>query len=783
MSTKDSKPRDLLEIDYLVSIASRYWLIVVMSIIAGLLCALMYNVFSLPIYEVRSSILLKNDRNDNILSVNQLFGQTGFLNNENSFENKMLVLKSTPLIQNAIKNLDIQVSYFSRSGPIKKELYKDSPFIVVLNQEHPQPIKTIFKIEILEDNTFRIKANSSEAELYSLKSNVVTQKLGDFKIDITSAFDRQISSENYDFKLILNQNFNESEFKTNKFAFVINDLQTLTKQVQDNIEVEPASLQTTIAKLSLKTKVPDKDIDLLKSITNEYLTKDVNEKVHASVKTLEYIDGQLGAISDSLHLAELNLQQFRTTNQVIDISALSGRAYDQLQDLEREKGTTIIRYKYFQYINEYFEKNREMSDMIAPSSMGIEDPLLNNLIQELTTLNAEKTSLIENNQGKSPYLKQINIKIDNLKNTISENIKYILTSTEISLKDIESRIDGLNNELRKLPSTQRKLLGYERKFNLNDAIYTFLLQRRAEAQISKASYLPGAEIIEPSDIVGEGPISPKKMLNYLIGFLFGLIVPFVGLYMRDVIQDKITDYNEIIKIVDVPLLGKIYENNKKMELVVKSFPKSHIAESFRLMRTGLNYFVEKNENSVLLVTSTIGQEGKSFISGNFATSIANTNKKTILLGFDLRRPKTVEGLKVHYEFGISTYLSNQASLEDVIQKTDIENLDVITSGPIPPNPSELISSNKTNELVSILKEKYNYVIIDTPPIGLLSDTYKLLELADLNIFVIRQNHTPRKEFLSIIRELKIRNIKKLCIVINNIPLVKHNKYGYQYYEK
>ncbi|MBN1187807.1 MAG: polysaccharide biosynthesis tyrosine autokinase [Bacteroidales bacterium] len=783
MSSKDSKPRDLFDIDYLVSLASRYWLIIGISIITGLLCALLYNIFSLPIFEVRSSILLKNDRNDNILAVNQLFGQTGFLNNENSFENKMEVLKSTPLIQNAIENLDFQISYFSRSGPIKKELYKNSPFIVVLNQEHPQPIKTVFKIEILDDNTFRIKANSNEAQLYSVKNNVVIQNLVDFKLDITSAFNSQINSENYDFKLILNQNFDKSEFKTNKYAFIINDLNTLTKQVQDNVKVEQASLQTTIANLSLKTKVPAKDIDLLKSITNEYVTKDINEKIHASVKTLEYIDGQLGAISDSLHLAELNLQQFRTANQVIDISAISGRAYDQLQDLEREKGTAIVRYKYFQYINEYFEKNKEMSDMIAPSSMGIEDPLLNNLIQELTTLNAEKTSLIENNQGKSPYLRQIDIKIDNLKNTISENIKYIINSTEISLKDIDSRINVLNNELRKLPTTQRKLLGFERKFNLNDAIYTFLLQRRAEAQISKASYLPGAEIIEPSDIVGDGQISPKKTLNYFIGFLFGLIVPFVGLYMREVIQDKVTDHNEILKILGVPLLGKIYENNKKIELVVKSFPKSHIAESFRLMRTGLNYFVEKNVNSVLLITSAIGQEGKSFVSGNFATSIANANKRTILLGFDLRRPKTAEGLKVHYEFGISTYLSNQAPLEEVIQKTDIENLDVITSGPIPPNPSELISSNKTNELISILKEKYNYIIIDTPPIGLLSDTYKLLELADLNIFVIRQDHTPRKELLSIMRELKMRNIKKLCIVINNIPLMKHNKYGYQYYEK
>lgn len=415
--------------------------------------------------------------------------------------------------------------------------------------------------------------------------------------------------------------------------------------------------------------------------------------------------------------------------------------------------------------------------------MGIEDPLLNNLIQELTTLNAERTSLIQNNQGKSPYLKQIEIKVDNLKNTISENIKYILNTTEIALQDLNNRISGLNGEINKLPSTERELLGYERKFNLNDAIYTFLLERRAEAQIVKASYMPGAEIIEPTDIIGYGPIGPKKNINLIIGFLLGLILPIIFIRTKDILENRINENSDVGKLVDLPVLGQVYKNNKKVDLVVPSFPKSHMAESFRILRTGLNYFLSNQPSSVIVVTSTYAQEGKSFISVNLAAILAFTDKKTLLLGFDLRKPKVYERLNISNQVGVSAYLSNQLSLDEVLQHTNIANLDVITSGPIPPNPSELIASEKTKELINTMKGKYDYVIIDTPPIGILSDTFLLMDFADLNVYVVRQDQTPKREFLSIINDLKGKKIKNLCLVINDIPLMKKSRYGYDYYEK
>lgn len=253
--------------------------------------------------------------------------------------------------------------------------------------------------------------------------------------------------------------------------------------------------------------------------------KSLEQKNHIAINTINYIEGQIAQISDSLSRAERRLQDFRTRHQVLDITSKAGRTYDQLQELERQKDLIDAQYKYYVYINDYFEKNKDISDLIAPSAMGIEDPLLNNLIQELSRLNAERSSLIDNKQEKSPYVKTLTVKIDNLKKTIEENIKYVLNTTSITLNDVNQRISNLNREINALPTTERELVGIERKFNLNDAIYTFLLEKRAEAQIARASNLPDSEITEPAKMVGRAPIFPKTKINFILPFCWVSLYP------------------------------------------------------------------------------------------------------------------------------------------------------------------------------------------------------------------------------------------------------------------
>jgi capsular exopolysaccharide synthesis family protein len=309
-----------------------------------------------------------------------------------------------------------------------------------------------------------------------------------------------------------------------------------------------------------------------------------------------------------------------------------------------------------------------------------------------------------------------------------------------------------------------------------------LLERRAEAQIAKASYLPDADIIEPAEIEGDKPIAPKKIQNYMLGLLAGFFFPLLFYRVKDMVNTTIKDKKELESMISLPILGQIFSNTRKTDQVVHAFPKSHIAESFRMIRNNLNYFLDNEKtSSIILVTSSFAQEGKSFILFNLATSMAMVNNKTIILGFDLRKPKLNDILNLKNDIGIVSFLSNQAAIQDIIIPTHIENLDVMPSGPVPPNPSELIVSEKMNELFLYLSERYKYIFIDSPPVGIISDALPLMAKADVNIFVTRQNYTPKAELPSLINSLKEKKFRHLCVVLNDVPVIKETKYGYKYY--
>ncbi len=782
MNNIENKSKEELGLGYLINSFTKYWYIYSGCLVLALLIAFIKNNIKLPVYESVAKILINEGNNSLSRQTSQFLGSMDMFSGGKTLENEIQLLASAPLIEESLKNLDLGISYYGKNSVKTSELYKSSPFLVSLNLDHPQPVDYIIQIIIIDSETYRLRIKGKDIELFSLKTNTTINRISKVKIDLVCKFGDNVINEYFDFKVLLNKNSNEEFSDAGKYFFVINKPKTTLRSFQNRLVIEPNDAQSSVANLSVRSTAPAKDIDFLTSLIQAYLEQDINKKNYSSVRAIEYIDDQLNIIGDSLRTAEQNLQNFRRSNQVIDLSQKSGLIYQQIQELQRQKAALNIKYKYFVYLQDYFTNNQEITDIIAPSSMGVSDPLFNSLIQELIQLNNEKNNLIENNQEKSPYLRQIMVRIENLKNTITENINYMLKSSEMEIEDANQQMSGLNGEVNKLPYTERLLLGYEREFNLNDEIYTFLMQRRAEAQITKSSFLPDAELVEPPAIKGNGPVAPKKKLNYVIAFLFGLIVPLSVLRMKDLLDNKIHGKEDIEKEIKFPILGQVYTNNKNIDNVIQKFPKSHIAESFRMIRNSLNYFLGKHEKNIVVITSTYAQEGKSFIAMNLAGSIALTGKSTILVACDLRKPSLGARFNITEERGLSSYLSNQNTLEDIIHSTDIPHLDIIVSGPIPPNPSELISSETINPLLQDLKKKYDFIIVDTPPVGIVSETYIIMSIADLNIFVIRKDITPKNECLSILKDLQDRKFKNLSIVLNDVTLLKKSKYGYQYYE-
>jgi capsular exopolysaccharide synthesis family protein len=403
---------------------------------------------------------------------------------------------------------------------------------------------------------------------------------------------------------------------------------------------------------------------------------------------------------------------------------------------------------------------------------------LSGLIEELTTLNAERQTIINNNQLRNPRLRTIDISITNLKNVIAENLKYSINAASAELSDLDKRIRMLNREFQGLPYTQRRLLGIERKFNLNEDIYMSLLEQRIQAQIIKASTLPDCTVIEPPQYAGIH--SPKTFILLFVAVVLGIAIPAMFIAGKKLFTNRILEKDELKSYTNLPQIGSIPLDSKSTIKVIVDQPNSITAEAFHSVRSNLIYYLMGKTNQVILITSTMEGEGKSFTALNIASSLAVTNNKTVLIEFDLRRPSELYNkLGLRGLVGVSSLLINKASLDEITINSDVENLDIVLAGQVPPNPIELLSSQRTAQLFEELRRKYDYIIIDTPPYGVLTDSFVLMKYADIILYVTRLGQVKRRMLLSSFEDIASKNIENIHILVNG-EIPKQGSYGKYY---
>jgi capsular exopolysaccharide synthesis family protein len=499
-----------------------------------------------------------------------------------------------------------------------------------------------------------------------------------------------------------------------------------------------------------------------------------------AMSTVDFIDSQISDVSDSLSRAESVLKSFKSSNSIMDLSFQGQEAFTKLNTLETEKANLQSQRRYYVYLRDYLANNENVSDLAAPSSMNVADPLLTTLITKMLELNAQRVSLIRDQiNTQNLYLTDINLQIDNLKKTLKENVNNSLNTLVIAINEVDYRISRLSGQISQMPKTELQLKTIERKFKLNDEVYTFLLQKRSEAQIAKAASMPDYEVVDAARLAVSGLVSPRGTLNYAIAFFLALLMPTVIVLGRDFLNNKLSEAEEIEYLTRYPIMGKIFHNAHRSKQIVNDYPNSSVTESFRALRTNFQFFSEGGKRQVLLLTSSTSGEGKTFCSLNLATVFALNGHRTVLLEFDLRRPK------IHQEFGssniigITSYLIDKANIEDIIVPTHIENLDLISAGPAAPNPAELINSERTAELIEKLKEIYDFIIIDSAPAGILTETLLLMKYADLNIFVARMEKTVRDVFRNALRTVENNKFENVSILINDLNVKRDaHKYGY-----
>jgi tyrosine-protein kinase Etk/Wzc len=774
----------------LISYKKQYILFTVLFLII----AFLFNWFLPAKYQNYTTVYIGNSEQASFMSApNDIMQGFGLFSGQNNIDNETEILQSFTLVKNVIKDLDIKTSYvtfkntalsgFLFSTPFcrKYEIYKYSPVRVIMDQSVPQAIYLNFRIVLLSDNEYYLETSGSDIMLYNFIDDNIVSFGNNISFKGRFKFGDEVKTDHFSFRVIKQDNYSANFTKKNNLYFYFNNINTLTSECRRNLSAVSTSQTSSLIKINFKGKNAQMVTDFLNSLTSLYLERNIERKNRIALSTVDFIDSQISNIADSLSSAEFRLKNFRSAHSVMDLSFQGQQIIEKMSALESEKENLNLQKRYYSYIKKYLSNNSEVTELLAPpSSMQVSDPILTSLISELLTLSSRRASILRTNTSEDNlYLSDINIQIDNLKRTISESVNNTLNTINNSIKEMNYRLASLSNQVSQMPKTELQLKGIERKFKLNDNIYTFLLQKRSEAQIARASSMPDYEIIDPARIAVTDIVAPKKKLNYIIAVFFALFLPTSVIMLRDFLNNKITDYEEIESTTKLPVIGKVFHNLRRTNLVVNEHPNSSVTESFRAIRTNFEFFSDGGKKQVLLITSSTSGEGKTFCSINLASVFALNGHRTVLLEFDLRRPK------IHTEFnstnmiGINSYLIEKAVFDDIIMPTHIENLDLISAGPAAPNPAELISSEKTGEFIEKLKEMYDYIIIDSAPAGIIAETFVLMKYSDINIFVVRMRKTVRDAFANTVKAFENNKFTNVSVLLNDINIKRESyKYGY-----
>lgn len=742
-------------------------------IFSFVIIAFIINKVTPKVYELNATIGPVRENHSSALSSNEMFSGLGAYNSGKNIEDAINSLNSFTLVSSIISDLNFEVGYFTENKWLfaqTTELYMNSPFQVVIDKSHKQPINTKLYITILNDSTFKLSAFNKKTALYNYIDKKIVCKDAVLFIDTISKFNSTIKSENFKFSVSFNKElFPKGGNPNDVYFFKLYHAEELAKAYLADLKIRPVSVLASIINLQLTGNNIDKSIVFLNSYVNSFLDGNLAKKNKMAVNTINFIDNQISEVSDSLGKSESTLRNFRSTNQVTDLSFQGQRIYGQLEQIETERTNLEAQNRNFNYIINYFKTNQNIAG--APVSSNITDPIMNQLIKDLIASIAERSTIVSNNDNeKNLFLSQIDNKIKMQKQTIIENATNNLNTINLSLSELNYRKDKLTNEISNLPRTEMNMVNIQRKFNLNDAIFTFLLQKRSEAAIALASNFPDYEVLEPAREITSKIIKPKVKMNYLVSLFLGVLFPAIFLFLRDFLNNKITSVHDVEHLMSRSVLGVIYNNPKKYEAVVVESPRSAISESFRNLRSSMFLKFKSESSKTILITSAQPQDGKSFISFNLAASIASVGIKTVIVDCDLRRPALHSKFKEENTSGVSEFMVKKKTIEEILHKTDIKNLSFIAAGPVLANASELVDTGVLDELVEYLKTNFEYVIIDTAPIGIVADTITLMKYASQILVVTRNNATQKDILESALSSLASSKIDNYDIVLNDMVL-------------
>lgn len=735
-----------------------YWFAIFCTL--GIIAGFVVYKLTPPTYQVQSRLLIPTE--DNALSALLPF-DSPVMPKGQKIENQIGILQSFTLYKKALENLNWKTTFYLDQGYYLFELYENPPFEITIPSGAYNTSGFMLKIVALNDFEFEV---NGEGKIFQDGKNqsVSFKERGKFNNPFKNAyFDFTLNKKNY--------------LPGETYVLLFNDFNQLTQEYLRSVSINLEDKKSELINVQLVGPNPKKSADFINELNQVFISFGMKKKNQTSENSISFIDTTLVGISNSLKNAELNLSNYRKDNKVLDMGTEATVIYQKLEEIENEKYLAKMRIDYYRNLQSYMGDAKKIKQMVNPSIVGVTDAGLTSLLPKLTDLYSKREVLTYSVEANNPSLILLEKEIQLTSNALLENLNNLLKNAEIEMQGMENRFAAVQARLEKLPDTERKLVSIQRDFTLNNELYTYMLQKKAEASISLASNIPQVQIIDDAMVEAAEQVGPNLMMNVIAGLGLGFVIPFIFILLADLFNTKLETIEEVSKLTKLPTLDGIIHSNYKNSLPVFNNPQSGIAESFRVLKVNLRNALNNPDKKVISVNSLVSGEGKSFISSNLASilSMGANEKKVLLIEGDLRKPMLNGLFGKNGGIGLSSYLSHDNNFNEIVIETPYPNLFFIPAGDMPSNPTELLENGRFANFIEEARKRFDYVILDNAPVSLVPDGLMTSKHADANIFILRLNYSRKKEVREINKTIDVNGIKNAIIVINDAP---NNRFGY-----